>query len=269
MGIKTPFICEIAPDTYAINEFGIAAEFLIIGKERALLIDTGVGLCDLPGIVSSLTKLPYDVVLTHGHGDHVGGIGHFERIYIHEADMDMVRNMDVENLKNYNRSLGEKGAFSVYDYAPEAVKEITKFPELIPVNEGDYFYLGDRTLMVLETPGHTPGSICLLDPKTKILFSGDACNINLGLTGTSVSIALKGLRKLLSIGDWYDRNYNGHIGYMGNPDCFSMPSHVPQTCVDICEAILSGTVQSREIEMFGRKVFAVKQNGVCISYIEK
>ena len=56
---------------------------------------------------------------------------------------------------------------------------------------------------------------------------------------------------------------------MGNPDCFAMPSHVPKTCVDICEAILSGTVQPSEMDMFGRKVFAVKQKGVCISYVEK
>lgn len=75
MGIKEPFISEIAPDTYAINEYGIAAEFLVIGGERALLIDTGCGLIDLPAVIRRFTDKPCDVVLTHGHGDHVGGIG--------------------------------------------------------------------------------------------------------------------------------------------------------------------------------------------------
>ena len=41
MALTGPFISEIAPNTYAINEYGIAAEFLVIGQERALLIDTG------------------------------------------------------------------------------------------------------------------------------------------------------------------------------------------------------------------------------------
>ena len=47
MGIKKPFVSEIAKDTYAINEFGLTAMYLIIGEEKALLLDTGCGVCDL------------------------------------------------------------------------------------------------------------------------------------------------------------------------------------------------------------------------------
>ena len=69
--LTTYQVCEIARDTYVINEAGMAAMFLVIGEERALLIDTGVGMTDLPALIRSLTPLPYDVVLTHGHLDHI------------------------------------------------------------------------------------------------------------------------------------------------------------------------------------------------------
>ena len=67
MGMKEPFVSEIAPDTFAINEYGLDAIYLLVGSERALVIDTGSGAFDLKGLVESLTDKPYDVVLTHGH----------------------------------------------------------------------------------------------------------------------------------------------------------------------------------------------------------
>ena len=47
MAIIKPYICEIAPKTYVINEFGLSAMYLLVGEEKALLIDIGCGLCDL------------------------------------------------------------------------------------------------------------------------------------------------------------------------------------------------------------------------------
>lgn len=41
MGIKASFVCEIAPKTYAINEYGLAAMYLLVGEKKAMLIDTG------------------------------------------------------------------------------------------------------------------------------------------------------------------------------------------------------------------------------------
>ncbi len=266
MRFTQPFVCEIAPDTYAINEYGIAAEFLVIGSERALLIDTGVGLCDLPGLIRRFTSLPYDVVLTHGHGDHAGGIGHFSNIYLHPADFEMVEKIDLEGVKNYNRMLGKQGAWEVYDYDPDAICPIKKMPVLHPIREGYVFDLGGRKLTVIETPGHTAGSICLLDEKARILFSGDACNINLGIFDSPIEEALTGLNKLADIRDKFDRNYNGHIGYIKNPDCLAMPPHVLDDCIEICKSILDGTAQPEILEWFGgKKACAVVKNGTRIS----
>ena len=86
MGIKKPFVSEIAKDTYAINEFGLTAMYLIIGEEKALLLDTGCGVCDLKELVSELTDKPVMVALTHGHRDHAGGFGACDEIWLGEED---------------------------------------------------------------------------------------------------------------------------------------------------------------------------------------
>ena len=72
---------EIAPKVYMINEFNVADCYLLVGTERALLIDMGVGLGNLRAFVQRLTGgLPLDVVATHGHVDHIGGRGQFPRV---------------------------------------------------------------------------------------------------------------------------------------------------------------------------------------------
>lgn len=78
---KLPPVCEIAYQTYAINEYGLNAMFLIVGEEKALLIDTGTGVCDLPATLRYLTDKPVQVVLTHGHPDHAGAIGWFDEVW--------------------------------------------------------------------------------------------------------------------------------------------------------------------------------------------
>lgn len=66
---------QIAPGVYHIDEWGVASCYLVAGSERALLIDTGVGLGNMPGLVRTLTKLPVTVAATHAHCDHIGGAG--------------------------------------------------------------------------------------------------------------------------------------------------------------------------------------------------
>jgi len=115
--------------------------YLVAGTERALLIDTGWGVGDLPAHVATLTSLPLLVVNTHGHRDHVSGNGQFPEVYVHTSDLSLV---------------------------PEGETV------LIPIYDGYRFDLGDREIQVIGVPGHTPGSICLLDRGRRILFSGDS-----------------------------------------------------------------------------------------------
>lgn len=82
---------EIAPKVYMINEFNVADCYLLVGTERALLIDMGVGLGNLRAFVQRLTGgLPLDVVATHGHVDHIGGRGQFPRVFVQAEDVGIV-----------------------------------------------------------------------------------------------------------------------------------------------------------------------------------
>ncbi|MDO4521351.1 MAG: MBL fold metallo-hydrolase, partial [Erysipelotrichaceae bacterium] len=178
MSIKKPFVIEIAKNTYCINEFGMDAMYLVIGKERALLIDTGTGTFDLKGLVEQLTDKPYDVILTHGHVDHAGGMDQFDRVMIHRNDIEMAKNLSHKERLGYAVTLHSMDRDEAYEFSPSQVREWKSVPEFVTVEEGDVIDLGDRKLEIFFTPGHTPGSICLLDRKNRIHFSGDACNIN-------------------------------------------------------------------------------------------
>ncbi len=78
---------EIAPNTYEIGEFDCASMFLLIGDEKAMLIDTGIGVGDLKGFLGTLTDKPLMVCFTHDHADHIGGASAFDHGYIHPKDM--------------------------------------------------------------------------------------------------------------------------------------------------------------------------------------
>ena len=251
MGIKTPYVCEIAPDTYAINEFGLNAMFLCVGSERALLIDTGTGVCDLKAEVAKLTDKPYDVVLTHGHVDHAGGMGAFEKVYIHEKDVQMVKDITVERRKDYADTLGKMNGYNVYDYSTDMVKAWDSYPEFVLIDEGYVFELGDRSLEVFFAPGHTPGSITLLDRKNRIHFSGDACNGNTLCLGASITTLYHTAEKLKALEPYFDQDFNGHHGYAGVPSCLSQKKTVRDDVMEICRQILKGTANVTEQAFLG------------------
>lgn len=69
-------IKEIAPNTWCLNEMAVQS-FLVVGEERAALIDTGAGMGNLAKEVKEITDKPLYVLNTHGHVDHAGGNGRF------------------------------------------------------------------------------------------------------------------------------------------------------------------------------------------------
>lgn len=140
--LKTEMI-DYGDGIYAIDQQMVRA-FLIVGKERALLLDTGAVRVDILKYIGQITELPVTVILTHGDGDHIGNLQDFETAYIHENDIQAV-------------------------LSHEQCKDV----KLIPLSHDDIIDIGTRKLKVLFTPGHTAGSICLLDEANKILFAGD------------------------------------------------------------------------------------------------
>ena len=245
---------EIAPATYEIGEFDCASIFLLVGDEKAMLIDTGVGVGNLKGFVRTLTSKPLMVCYTHNHVDHVGGAGAFPDAFIHPKDMANfttggLLGLSVEGRIRYVEWIAarEKGTYP-YDLSVD-LTEWGPAPRLHPLADQQVIDLGARRVTVYECPGHTAGSVTFLDQNSRSLFMGDACNCNLGLGGgppgsekfVSIERALSYLQRLRSLGDRYDRYYNGHYDFrpLGEP----LGADVLPDAITACQQIVAGTAQ--------------------------
>ena len=103
---------EFRPGIFEVDEFDCVSCFVVVGEKSALLLDVGTGIGDLRWVVENrITDKPYQVVASHNHGDHVGGAGFFDEIWIHPAD----QNLDsppfaptVEFRKNYDEIIRKR-----------------------------------------------------------------------------------------------------------------------------------------------------------------
>jgi glyoxylase-like metal-dependent hydrolase (beta-lactamase superfamily II) len=279
MGIKMPIIGEIAYRTWCINEYGMDAMFLLEGDDMALLIDTGTGTFDIKGTIAQLTDKPVTVALTHGHVDHAGGIGQFERVHVHPDDVDMAKRVSVKDRKEYVNiimSISE----GIYDITEDSVVETGNEVTFVPLHGGDVFELGNRTIEVYETPGHTPGGLSFLDTKERIIFTGDACNVNtlmvLNSMGGSndrpksgISDLLKTAELIESLSARYDRNYNGHIGYANMVSMMPMPAELTSDCIGLCIDILSGKVVGEPTSSWIGENLVARTKTMQIQYLQE
>lgn len=167
-------VYRVAPGVLAIYEphqWQETVMYLVEGSERALLIDTGMGIGDLRGLANGLTRLPVEVVNTHTHYDHVSGNWQFERV--DNLDSDYSR----ENAKGSTEIRGELAPGDVCGALPkgfDAAKYATRAWRTTRwLRDGDGIDLGGRRLKVLATPGHSPDSIALFDERNGLLFTGD------------------------------------------------------------------------------------------------
>ena len=133
---------RIDENTWIFEEGGVRF-FLLAGTERALLIDSGMQTRNAKELAQELTDLPVFLLNTHADPDHLGSNDEFESFYMHPAEAS-----------NYYNSQKRTGTIQ-------------------PVWDGDVLDLGDRPLCIITLPGHTPGSIAVLDEKNRRIFTGD------------------------------------------------------------------------------------------------
>jgi glyoxylase-like metal-dependent hydrolase (beta-lactamase superfamily II) len=157
------------------------------GRERDLVIDTGLGIVSLRQELEELTERPVAAVATHGHFDHIGGLYEFDERVGHAADLPPDRALTTSPLvaAGYSQRLQDVFTAAGYpiadpllhalpagDFVPAAFRQqpmtLTRL-----VTEGDVIDLGDRAFEVLHLPGHSPGSIALWEASSGVLFSGD------------------------------------------------------------------------------------------------
>ena len=166
-------IKEIEKNVWVIDDHNAVNVYLIIGRDSSLVVDTGIGTADLHSLINKLTKKPLIVVNTHGHSDHTGANYQFDKVYVHPGDSLNARICNVPE----NRATAAKNMLRGQSPSGDQLfRGPLIYTKLLPVREGHIFDLGDRKIEVIETPGHTPGSICLLDKKNKLLFTGDTNN---------------------------------------------------------------------------------------------
>ena len=135
-------IVKMREDTWRVEDEGVRF-FVLAGREKAILIDSGRETPEARRIAESLTRKPLMMLCTHGDRDHISGNGGFETVMMHPGEFAFYRH----NSRHAN--------------------------SLVPVREGDVIGLGDRDLEIIELPGHTPGSIAVLDRRERVLISGD------------------------------------------------------------------------------------------------
>lgn len=168
-------VYRIRPGVFAIYEPQQSEEvisYLITGSRKAVLFDTGMGISNIKAVAKELTKLPISVVNSHTHNDHVGDNWRFSDIY--GMDTAFTRKNARGSRADAQAELapGElcgalPSGFDRKSYRTRAF-HISHW-----LHDGEKISLGGRVLQVIDTPGHTPDSISLLDEKNGLLFTGD------------------------------------------------------------------------------------------------
>lgn len=166
---------KIDSDTYAISEYKHWEEthcYLLCGTNSAVLIDTGLGVANIKKVIDSLTALPIMAITTHVHWDHIGGHKYFDNIAVHETEKDWLSIQFPVPLQVVKRNLMCKPCDFPANFNLDNYQIYQGVPQKT-LNDGDRINLGNRTLTVIHTPGHSPGHCCFYEPERKYLYSGD------------------------------------------------------------------------------------------------
>ncbi|MBQ6576517.1 MAG: MBL fold metallo-hydrolase [Bacteroidales bacterium] len=228
---------KLSEGTWMGSGHVIASEtlYLIEGKTRALLIDTGAKIAGLDKIIRSITDKPVTVVLTHAHSDHSGNVGCFPQVWINPSEISV----------RSNAVSGYEGQVSF-------------------LTDGQKIDLGGRTIEVFFAPGHTQGSTIFLDSSRRVGFSGSSFGSgNLNLL-TDFSTFLKTCDSVLSVLKKRKIRilYPGHY-YGDNPDTPERIKEMRSFAKDILSGDVTGVPNTGG--SFGLDTRAAR-NGFRINY---
>ena len=142
------------------------------GRDKDLLLDTGMGVLSLRKHIAQLTERPITCVASHTHFDHIGGHHEFEERLVHAAEADVLASCsdDETVLTGYREHCFQALPYADFDIASYTIEPA---PATRTVADGDHVDLGNRHFEVMHLPGHSPGAICLWEAATKMLISGD------------------------------------------------------------------------------------------------
>lgn len=166
---------QIDNDTYVISEYKHREEthcYLLLGRDKALLIDTGLGVANIKEVVNKITNLPIMVVTTHVHWDHIGGHALFEHFGVFENEKEWIRNRFPLPLDVVKSNLMDETCDFPKEFELEKYEVFQGVPQRL-LFDNDEIDLGERKVRVIHTPGHSPGHCCFYEEERKYLYSGD------------------------------------------------------------------------------------------------
>lgn len=195
------------------------------GRDRDLVLDAGLGVVALRTALPWLFEHDPVLVLSHAHLDHMGGAHEFDDVRVHSAELDEVRAPGPSSLRT-RRLLSLLGLDAeaeeaadddvLLDALPTEAYDLDAYrlaaaPAATALHDGDVVDLGDRRFEVLHLPGHTPGSLNLLDADAGVLLTGDVVyegGLIDSCTGSDPAAYAATMRRLLDVD--IDRALPGH-----------------------------------------------------------
>ena len=187
---------QLSSHIWLLDDQGEATGYLVVGRDRALIIDTMNGVENVRAIAETLTDRPLLVINTHGHCDHIYGNIWFDGALMAKEDLEVAARHSARPA--FVKMCEENGV---------------RMPPFTAVREGDEIDLGDLTAEVIALPGHTPGSICILLKEDRILFTGDAINRHLWAQlkeSLPTKEVLRNLDRIAFVKEKADRILHGH-----------------------------------------------------------
>lgn len=222
---------QIDRDFYCIEQDFVRC-FLLVGEKEALLVDTGFGGSDLQGYIKGITDLPVRVIFTHADGDHVGCAGLFENRFMHPCEYDYYYN----NNKNT--------------------------VPVTPVWEGEIIDIGSYRFEVILIPGHTPGSIALLEREKRFLIGGDSIQtgrIFMFGHGRNFSAFRDSMKKMEQRSIEFDRIYASHHEMCVSPDTIR---RLYIGAVKVMQGLVCAEAEKELSKRFNRDIKCYETDGV-------
>ncbi|MBQ8831463.1 MAG: MBL fold metallo-hydrolase [Oscillospiraceae bacterium] len=206
---------RIDENTYRIENIGVRS-YLFIGNSKALLIDTGFGNCgSIIAEINKITDKPVMLVNSHADPDHLGSNREFDMAFMHS-----------DEIAHYKKHMGEDAPVS-------------------PLTEGDIIDIGGRQFEVIHIPGHTPGSIALLDRKNRIIMTGDTVSkgtVYMFGEMRNLPTYMESLKKLISMSDSFDTVYPSH-------GTFPLTHYQISANLEAAEKLAAGELEAQEPPM--------------------
>lgn len=241
---------KLSQHIYRIIDLMDVCCYLVIGNEKACLIDTCSGFGNIKEVVNKITDKPVFVILTHGHHDHTGGSILFDEVYLNRKDLPILHHFGqidkrYEDIKSFLPNV----EISIDDILP--VKE----NDLLPLEDEQIFDLGGLHIKMICVKGHTPGMMCPLIIEERTIIFGDACGVAVMLLdeySSCVSEYRNSLHRLKNYESEYDIIYRNH-------GTFFSRKNLLDNVIECCNLVLDKKDDHYPCRIHGFDLFAAKE----------